>query len=83
MGLGSMPMHQNQFQNLDVANGKGKGKAIDFDAAFAAAEKERMEALASQLEQSRIVEVQAETPEKAEALESDFQRSPRPLLSRV
>jgi len=79
-GLGSMPMLQNQFQNMDLVHGKGKGKAIDFDAAFAAVEKERMEALTSKLEQSRVTEVQRETPEKAEALESDFQRSVHPLL---
>ena len=36
MGLGSMPMLQNQFKDLDVVNGKGKGKVINFDAAFAA-----------------------------------------------
>lgn len=74
MGLGSMPMLQNHFQNLDMVGGKGKGKAIDFDAAFAAAEKEQMEARASKLERASIVEVQDETPEKDEALESDFQR---------
>jgi hypothetical protein len=39
-----------------------------------------MEALTSKLEQANIVEVQGETPEKAEALESDFQRSVCPLL---
>ena len=75
-----MSMLQNQFQNLHVVNGKGKGKAIDFDAAFAAVEKERMEALTSKLEQSRIVEVQGETPEKAGGLESDFQKSVRPVV---
>ena len=79
MGLGSMPMLQNRFQNLDVVNGKGKGKAIDFDAAFAAAfaaaEKERMDALTSKLEQAKIVEVQGETSEEAVAVESDFQKS--------
>jgi hypothetical protein len=81
MGLGSMPILQNQFQNLhlDLVNGKGKGKAIDFDAAFAAVEKERIEALTSKLKQSRLTEVQGETPDKAEALESEFQRSVRPL----
>ena len=82
IGLGSMPILQNQFHNLDLdlVNGKGKGKAIDFDAAFAAVEKEQMEALTSKLEQSRLIEVQGETPENAKALESDFQRSLRPLL---
>ncbi len=80
MGLGSIPMLQNQFKSLDVVSGKGKGKAIDFDAAFAAVEKERMEALTSKLEQSGIVEAQGETPEKAEALESDFQKSVRLLV---
>ena len=80
MGLGSVSMLQNQFQNSHVVNGKGKGKAIDFDAAFAAAEKERMEVLTSKLEQSGIVEVQGETPEKAGALESDFQKSVRPVV---
>lgn len=80
MGLGSMPMLQNQFKNLDVINGKGKGKAIDFDAAFAAVEKERMEALTSKLEQSGIVEAQGGVTEKAEALESDFQKSVRRLV---
>ena len=80
MGLGSVSMLQNQFQDSHVVNGKGKGKAIDFDAAFAAVEKERMEALTSKLEQSRIVEVQGETPEKAGGLESDFQKSVRPVV---
>jgi hypothetical protein len=72
LGLGRM---QNRFQNLDAVNGKGKGKAIDFDTAFAAAEKERMEALTSKLEQANIVEVQGETPDEAEAVASDFQKS--------
>ena len=80
MGLGSMSMPQNHFQKLHLVNGKGKGKAIDFDAAFTAVEKERMEALTSKLEQSRIVEVQGETPEKPGALESDFQKSVRPVV---
>ena len=82
IGLGSMPILQNQFQNLDLdlVNGKGKGKAIDFDAAFAVVEKEQMDALTSKLEQSTLIEVQRETPDNAEALESDFQRSLRPLL---
>ena len=74
LGVGSMPMLQSHFQNLDIVNGKGKGKVIDFEAAFAAAEKERMEVLTSRLERANIVEVQRETSEKTEALESDFQR---------
>lgn len=86
MGPGSIPMLQNHFQNLEIVNGKGKGKAVDFEAAFAAAEKERMEALTSKLEQARIVDVQGETSEKAEVLESDFQRSvcvPRSTFARL
>jgi len=74
MGLGSRPMLQNHFQNLEIVNGKGKGKAIDFDAAFAAAEEQRMEELTSELERAIIAKVQGETSEQAEALESDFQR---------
>jgi hypothetical protein len=82
MGMGSMPMLHNQFQNLGVGKGKGKEKAVDFDAAFAVAEKERIEALTSKLEQAKIVEVHDETPEKVEAVDSDFQKSVDPHAQR-